>query len=497
MKLLKSWKLSFNNDIINENSIITYIKEVIGINILNDSYKLNSNCTNYSLIEKIIYDICQYQLKNILNKNFEDYEVEFWLKSFDHNNNNVFHFDTDEYNRCLGVEPNELKNPILSIIVYFSDNTNNPTMITDITDKSLDENSLINCENISLSFPRAFKMITFEGGKYLHGDCKLSKEKQIDRNILVINIWKKENIPKYLPVFNYQTIKYNYCYKYKKEINEYNFSNDDIFFTCKEHGRINSVLNDKIFINNFNMFKNILKNKNLDIFNPIKTFLQELKCTCDNIEIIKNNENKSMDELIATDNDLIGIINNENKSMDELIATDNDLIGIIKYNNLDRFKQRHHYSQFYTIDICNWLMHEFKNNNSLDEKQNIDIEQVPSVFLFILMSLNYRILPLINDVYKLDNINISLNIFQGFLKKYSFNKQNKLHINENSQLLTIYILLESTVETKNSILFFDDGMKYNLKKGDILIHNSKESSYNIPTTEGDNYYIILYLNKNT
>ena len=204
-----------------------------------------------------------------------------------------------------------------------------------------------------------------------------------------------------------------------------------------------------------------------------------------------------MDELIATDNDLIGIINNENKSMDELIATDNDLIGIIKYNNLDRFKQRHHYSQFYTIDICNWLMHEFKNNNSLDEKQNIDIEQVPSVFLFILMSLNYRILPLINDVYNIKNIDTSLNIFQGFLKKYSFNKQNKLHINENSQLLTIYILLESTVETQNSILFFDDGMKYNLKKGDILIHNSKENSYNIPTTEGDNYFIILYLNNNT
>lgn len=45
-----------------------------------------------------------------------------------------------------------------------------------------------------VSFPKKFKQITFDGGKYYHGSfnvfINLSKSKNI-RKIIIINLWKK------------------------------------------------------------------------------------------------------------------------------------------------------------------------------------------------------------------------------------------------------------------------------------------------------------------
>ena len=479
----KSWKLVFDG--ISEETLISYIANIIRLNIPNTSYKLSKQCEYYSTLEKLVYDVFNYQITEYLKQDIDEYEVEFWLKPFDTFNTSRFHFDTDDYNQSLGIPVKDSPEPELTMIIYFSDNNKVPTMITDIKDKTLNPDSLKKCSQLILSLPRTFKLVTFNGGKYLHGDCKLTNDKNEDRNILAINIWKADKMPRYIPTYNYELIFYRYCCTFEKELFNDKYLKTDVIFTCKEQGCTRHIENSDIF-NNKDMFLSLPSKMDLNLYNPIKDCLEKLNCKCDNFEINKSKSN---------DNDYEIIITNNNLSIDELIKNDHDLINhfdsLIRVENTKQFSQRFHCQSFYNRDIIQYLILEFNNSYKTDEKDFcIEINSFLNVFKFIIISYSNNITLLLNDAYK---PNYDIRLEEGVYVQISCDKRKALKKDVNKHLLTAYILVNSTDKSNNCKFWFEeDNMIYDLKPGDLFICKSSNRFYILPF-EGKTQWIILYL----
>jgi len=157
------------------------------------SFLLNTQKTEFSLIEKIIYELFIFQLKKLnLDINFTRYKVEFWWKSQEINNNSKIvhnlHSDKDEK---LMKSYNILICPILSTVTYINDSIH-PTLLTSTNENKFMKENLINLKNgITLSFPKKLKHISFDGSN-IHGALNLFNETLVnseDRMTLMFNIW--------------------------------------------------------------------------------------------------------------------------------------------------------------------------------------------------------------------------------------------------------------------------------------------------------------------
>ena len=475
----KSWKLIF--DEISEESLITYVSNIIRLNIPNTSYTLSKKLECFSTVEKLVYDIFNYLVTNHLNGVTDDYDVEFWLKPFDTFNTSRYHFDTDDYNQSLGIPIVDSAEPVMTSILYFSDNDVVPTMVTDIQDKTLDPKNLIKCNQLILSLPRTFKLITFNGGKYLHGDCKLTNDKNIDRNILALNIWKSKDIPIYIPKYNYELIFFRYCCTFEKELINDKYSKEKTIFTLEGKGCTNNLKNDTIF-DNIDMFLMLPYKMDLNLYNPIKRLLDSLKCKCDNFNISRLSLPK--DRVVITDNNL---------TIEELIKNDKDLINFdfshIK-NSSSIYNQRYHCPSFYRNDVIQFLLLE------IDYKENkdyVEIESFSTVFKFLIISYTNAILPKLNNVYNINNDNC-LQIKNGYFVRMLSNENNSLKKDINKEFLTIYILVDCNTDSNSCKFWFEhDNMIYELKCGDFFVCKSSNNFYILPY-KGKTYWLILYLN---
>ena len=160
------------------------------------------------VIEKFINDIVTHHLKRLNIK--DEIFIEFWFKSYCNTDTNSFHIDCDEYDKKIN-KSSEFNSPFLSCITYLNNNNTNPSVITDI-DK--DKYKYKNFDSkLYISLPRKMKHITFEGGKYYHGESKLILEESI-RNILVINLWNKK--PLNVPLFDFEYFIFKYSMNEEK-----------------------------------------------------------------------------------------------------------------------------------------------------------------------------------------------------------------------------------------------------------------------------------------
>jgi hypothetical protein len=149
---------------------------------LSDYYTFDYYKENYSILEKIIYDITVINFNNINLKMSEDITIEFWLQDEFVNHNNFMHKDHSEFDLKYN---NLFVNPFLSSIFYLN-NSVYPTVIIDKQRKEL-----------CFSFPKTNKLISFNGGDNFHGSCNIfNKNSMLDnsnskRYTLVINYWNK------------------------------------------------------------------------------------------------------------------------------------------------------------------------------------------------------------------------------------------------------------------------------------------------------------------
>ena len=123
------------------------------------TFLLNKNQSKMSVIEKYVYDISLFHSKR-LNTEWTDTFVEFWWKS-EYNSPN-FHFDCDEYDRVVNKSA-ILTVPLVSLVTYFND-SNIPTVVTNINNNSFKTQTIPDNTNLCLSFPEV-KTHFFQWGK--------------------------------------------------------------------------------------------------------------------------------------------------------------------------------------------------------------------------------------------------------------------------------------------------------------------------------------------
>jgi hypothetical protein len=206
------------------------------------AYILDQNKNRFDFIEKLVYDLSKFHLKNInMDIDKDNIKLEFWFKTTD-SYGRVMHTDGDDNAKALG-KPSPV--PLMSILLYLNNN-NNPTLITNIDEESYkyknftDEN-----KNLSIVFPKKMRSIVFNGG-YFHSEINLfNDENEIQelRNMLVIDVWHNYN-PIRLPLYNsnkYQSHMYD-----KNDGSNYIVKRNTV---TKQISLYDSVLNNDFFSN--------------------------------------------------------------------------------------------------------------------------------------------------------------------------------------------------------------------------------------------------------
>lgn len=418
--------------------LVTYLINIT--NIYNQSetcfyFILNqNNKSKFSLVEKVIYDLSSLYIDAEIDKYF----IEFWFKN---QTGPQFHYDCDEYDSKINLNINS-KKPCKSIILYLND-SDEPTIITNI---QKDENIE---DKISISYPKTLKTISFDGGKLLHGVC--TNNKNIDRNILIINIWDNYK-PLYVQYFNNDLLIYRYSLYYNCKIPNINYSNCESLFSLKKN---------KIFETQDNNLVN-------SIYTKIKT---------SNI----------------CDYNIIETIKHRNKYNDFIFTTTEEYNLEIKSFSITSFlKQK----------VCEWIINEAEKQASItewDTKRHINypttdipLENIKSVFnLFIHYFETIKIIIMQN--YNITQ-NFNINIHDCFIAKYEHDKQNKLELHTDDSDITINILLSNDNNFNGGGTYFEKtDSTIKLKQGDILIHNGNLRHSAKEITSGKRYVLVAFI----
>jgi len=237
---------------------------------------LDKNKDEFTIIEKLIYDIVVYHFKRLkLDINDDSYHIECWTHYRSCNGYNL-HIDVDEPEYKNN---NMLYLPFLTTLTYFND-IPNPTMITGVTDENFSNDVYLNSD-IYLTFPKMLKHISFEGNKYFHGAVNIFNDVDIinKRYILGMNLWKRPLA--YVEKYNFNLYK-NSRYSFK---NVFLINKDYEIFDFDEKKKtkeikVNKLLLECILMDNsvdttvLNYEKNdFIRSLNIDIENFKKNFI--------------------------------------------------------------------------------------------------------------------------------------------------------------------------------------------------------------------------------
>lgn len=180
---MDSWDIVINED-------VDIVKDILLEEFQSKPFYflLDHSKSEFTVFEKLIYDIAYFHLKRLNIENINEYYIECWT----HNRfctEYILHLDIDEIQYKTG----EISFPLLTTLTYFND-IEIPTMITNITKDDMVVN--LNDNNIDefyLSFPKMLKNISFEGFKYYHGAINVLGKQNIrqERFILGMNLWQK------------------------------------------------------------------------------------------------------------------------------------------------------------------------------------------------------------------------------------------------------------------------------------------------------------------
>ena len=124
---LSTWDFNINLPNINKD-IIDYF--LIFSENLTTNFFLDLNKQDYSLIEKIIYDIVLFH-SNRLNISLENKSVSFWTKITEYNFDYI-HMHTDHCDYESRIFNTQFKKPLFTSLIYLNNN-GSPTLLTDVT----------------------------------------------------------------------------------------------------------------------------------------------------------------------------------------------------------------------------------------------------------------------------------------------------------------------------------------------------------------------------
>lgn len=471
-------------------------------NILNEFLNKNMNInlrllettkTNFDILEKFIYEVAKYHIidlnkqEKLKDNNINDYYIEFWTKNKVFKNTqdsvtiNNFHIDCDE---SLKNNDNIITSPLFSCVIYLDD-SEFPVLLTDIDIESYKFKKFNNKNKLKLFFPQKNSQLIFDGSKY-HGVLDIfnninKDNKEFDRNIIVINLWK---------------IKPLYIDFYKSDENYIYNSIDNIITISQEDIKKEIIYTDVEFSYEFYEFM-LYRSSEFKLPDNIVNNIKDIYNNNNNyIEIISTTTKTENDEISNKKyrQKLIADINFINQLSDENINDKN-----IIYN---RFLQRMIYNKFYTKEICEWIIERSENyalNNGGWTTQrhknypttDIPVENIKNVFDFVLFSLK-NLFEKIRKSYSLDS-NIDFNISDLFIVKYDSETQNELEQHMDGSFLSFNILLSEPNSFEGGGTYFEDGITVHLEQGDVLVHSGRINHRGNKITKGTRYILVAFI----
>jgi len=283
---IQNWDFDYIND--DENTKYKLLLNYCNSNKI--KCLLDKTKNEYSFVEKTVYDISKFHLDRLnIDINREDIYISFWFKTRYQSCNHCtdLHFDSFAYGDDSGFKTS--KNPaFLSIITYLTDNED-PTIITNVSEEVIENKKYMDNPSLCFSFPKKYKQISFNGGKYIHGEASLFEQTSNELREMLIITFTNNSRPMYVPYYNEPIFFYqNY------EINRVKFSEDtyhknySIISVNKSAKKTQYVLVEDSIIND-GLFENIIENKK---FHQMNVFSKIFK----SISIKKSNEiNKLFD----------------------------------------------------------------------------------------------------------------------------------------------------------------------------------------------------------
>ena len=245
------WRINIDNEL--SNLLFQYS------NVISIQCRLDTTKTEFSIVEKFVYDIANFHLKR-LNMDFDENTfVTFWINKKTSKCSNVnFHLDRDDYeDRVYGTTTNL---PFLTTITYLND-CNSPTMFTNIDGSLKDEEKYTDNTKICLSFPKKMKHSSFNG-KYIHSGINIyecNEDDNYQRNLILVAVWKKP--PLHVPfyddsIFSYHNFMYNHAI-----ITEKKYNKNEEFMQFHKKDDVQTVIIDNNVITE-KILENIIDNNN-------------------------------------------------------------------------------------------------------------------------------------------------------------------------------------------------------------------------------------------
>ena len=485
---------------------LSYVDELIkeiNNNLYNGTRLLDVTKSKYTLLEKYVYDIAMFHLKRLQNCensisedddiNNKTYFVEFWVK--DKYQTSALHVDCDEY---LKKEQLEYNYPLLSSVTYLND-SNVPTVITNIDMDRFMYKEFEKDLKLFFSFPKKGKQITFDG-KYYHGSAFLEDEigtdgvKNKDRYIIAVNLWDKN--PTNVEYYNYINFDNN------EQSSNMILNNKKIFFleekTLEENVNLSTIDLDKDVMN-YKLFENILYKDEENVFTQFASILKYSEKHENHIYNHIHNYKVFLDETIEQKK-LESQLKTKHGNILEDIQELMDNTMTIKYN---RFLQRFISPKIYCSNVCSWIINECEKyaqqNGGWTKKRHqsypttdLPVENVTSIASFVFESLK-----IITEKIRLSyglNDDIKLDYSDLFIVKYKHDYQNFLEIHKDGSFLSFNILLSDSQDFEGGGTYFDDGLIMKGEQGDLIIHSSKINHSGLPITKGTRYLLVGFVN---
>jgi hypothetical protein len=445
---INTWNITLTQNNIDNYDIHTLIHYYFMPRDEGMTYLLKPDLDKYSVIEKFVYETAIFHFKQLgIEYNKDEHFIEFCFKN---NYISTCHVDTDEEN-----------SPILTCITYLSA-SNIPTFITDINYNDNINEYYSEKNKINLSFPKYLKQITFNGGKYYHGTCKVfENETSSELKILSIILWNKKKVK--VPYYDSKIFEYGLYSKHRiKMIDSYIDKNIKLTNIHKIHcpkGEffINKNKNDEYIINKsfFKDLINLENGKHNYLFYRFSNILNENNF--ENYELIELSNKIELNSdagIKMTEKNVESCVKNMEQN-----TVKNDIFT----------KQRMIEKSFFDSVACHWIINstekyimKHKQGESLSK---INIDSLKNIQPFVVFSLENLFKTKIVTFYNLNNKNQTFTIKNIHVIKFDTNNRR---LNEEIVDLTIKILLNDNLN-----IDFKDGIKMNLNKGDFISHETK------------------------
>ena len=437
---------------------------------INPTYLLKTKNDEFNILEKVVYDIALYQLSQ-LDIEFDPniHYIEFGVHK---KGDQIFKINTS-------MSKGNPITPFFSSIIYLTENNKDfkdNMVFTNIDSEKYMYKEFGEDTSFYISFPKKCQQIIFDGSIYYYASNLLN-------NItLSVNIW---NIfPNRITYFD--TIIFNYV-MYNETRDE--IFNDSINIIARMTDSIVAYQKDEQSIP-------VIGTSDIITDDFLEKMIYEKVVHDDNNTIYEKLVNLITDKTPIT---IFKRIINTNVSPSVPIANTINRINIAE----SKFIQRGIIRNKYQTGVCNWIITEAEryaiNVENWKEDNNlkiVQIENIPSIFSFILDSFNQTVDSIceLYSIKKDDHVFEIENIFIQKLELINNNDNDTIELFYDSHEYDIIsnIVLNDDFEGGGKI--FEDDITSCLHKGDMIIYNGNTKSKELHITNGLKYILVSYIN---